>query len=267
VRTCAISPDCSFIVSASSDRTLKIWDAAGRERATPTGHSDTVLACAISPDCSFIVSASDDRTLKVWDASTGKERATLGGHSGEVLACAISPDCSFIVSASSDRTLKIWDAATGKERVTLRGHNGTVRTCAISPDCTFVVSASVDGTLKVWDAATGKELVTLALLGALFCVAIHPRLPLMFSGDAGGSVYFIELVGIAYGPVVVTAVDTGHGAKVRCPACFEEFPSERSWLGQVIDCPRPGCKGRMRVNPSVVGPGNRRSDWQFWRRK
>jgi WD40 repeat protein len=272
VLACAISPDCSFVVSASSDKTLKVWDAAtGKERVTLTGHTDTVLACAISPDCSFIVSASDDKTLKIWDAATGKERVTLTGHTGTVRTCAISPDCSFVVSASSDKTLKVWDAATGKERVTLTGHTDTVLACAISPDCSFIVSASNDKTLKIWDAATGKERVTLVLLGARLCVAIHPRLPFTFCGDAGGNVYFIDPVGIAYEPIIVTAADFGHGPKVRCPACFEQFPSEKSWLGQTIDCPRPGCKGRMRVNPFVTvvrshaGPGRRR--WQFWRRK
>ena len=64
VGTCVISPDSSFIVSASV-KTLKMWDAAtGAERATLTGHNRGISACAISPDASFLVSASWDETLK-----------------------------------------------------------------------------------------------------------------------------------------------------------------------------------------------------------
>jgi len=132
VRPFAISPDGKWIVSASSDKTLKIWDGvSGRELHTLTGHTDKVRACAINHDGSYIVSASDDKTLKIWDAATGAEQATLAGHTKEDNACAISPDGAFIVSASDDTTLKIWDAATGAERATLTGHTGTVKACAI----------------------------------------------------------------------------------------------------------------------------------------
>ena len=117
VKCCAMSPDGTWIVSASGDQTLKIWDVAtGAERTTLTGHAGMVNGCAVSPDGSWIVSASLDRTLKVWDVATGAEQATLTGHAGMVNGCAVSPDGTWIVSASGDNTLKIWDAATGAER-------------------------------------------------------------------------------------------------------------------------------------------------------
>jgi WD40 repeat protein len=162
IHNCAISPDASYIVSGSWDKTLKIWDAAtGKERATLKGHTAKIDACAISPDGSYIVSGSEDKTLKIWDAATGKERVTLRGHTSMLSDCAISPDGSFVVSAGADKILMIWESASGRERATLRGHKGEVNACAVSPDGTFVVSASSDGTLKLWDAVRGKERATL----------------------------------------------------------------------------------------------------------
>jgi WD40 repeat protein len=163
VNGCAISPDGSFIVSASVDKTLKIWDAkTGAERLTLSGHKDAVYGCAISPDGSFIVSASWDKTLKIWDAKTGAERLALSAHTHWVYGCAISPDGSFVVSTSWDNTLKIWDAKNGTERLTLFGHKDAVYDCAISPDGSFIVSASWDKTLKIWDAKTGAERLSLS---------------------------------------------------------------------------------------------------------
>jgi hypothetical protein len=52
----------------------------------------------------------------------------------------------------------------------------------------------------------------------------------------------------------VTAADFGQEPTVRCPACLEHLPLEEDWLGQVIDCPRAGCEGRIRVNLFIAGP-------------
>ncbi|XXY54588.1 AAA family ATPase [Sorangium sp. So ce269] len=161
VTACAVSPDGQRIVSASWDRTLKVWDlASGKLLSTLEGHSDRVNACAVSPDGQRIVSASSDSTLKVWDLASGKLLSTLEGHSDRVNACAVSPDGQRIVSASSDSTLKVWDLASGKLLSTLEGHSGEVNALAVSPDGQRIVSASNDKTLKVWDLASGKLLST-----------------------------------------------------------------------------------------------------------
>ena len=54
-------------MSASEDKTLKVWDVAtGECVATLKGHSDRVNGVAISPDGRRVVSGSNDRTLKLW---------------------------------------------------------------------------------------------------------------------------------------------------------------------------------------------------------
>jgi WD40 repeat protein len=64
----AVTPDGSRAVSASGDRTLKVWDlASGVELHTLTGHTESVRGVAVTPDGSRAVSASYDKTLKVWD--------------------------------------------------------------------------------------------------------------------------------------------------------------------------------------------------------
>ncbi|OJT17291.1 hypothetical protein BO221_45020 [Archangium sp. Cb G35] len=161
VRGCAVTPDGRRVVSASNDKTLKIWDVeTGQDLATLRGHEGWVLGCAVTPDGRRVVSASDDKTLKVWDAETGKEWVTLAGHEAAVNGCAVTPDGRHMVSASDDETLKVWEVDTGRELVTLRGHRGGVSGCAVMPDGRRVVSSSYDMTLKVWDWVTGKEMAS-----------------------------------------------------------------------------------------------------------
>ncbi|HEX8702299.1 MAG TPA: AAA family ATPase, partial [Myxococcaceae bacterium] len=163
VAGCALTPDGRRVVSASRDRTLKLWDLeTGKELATLEGHGDAVSGCAVTPDRRHVVSASRDRTLKVWDLETGQERVTLKGHSAPVTGCAVTPDGQRVVSASEDGTLKTWELASGRELATLEGHGAPVMGCAVTPDGRRVVSASWDRTLKVWELETGQDLMTLA---------------------------------------------------------------------------------------------------------
>ena len=77
VYSVALSGDGQTAVSASRDKTLKVWDVgSGCELLTMDGYSDYVGA-AISHDGRLAASASLDQTLKVWDVETGVTLATF----------------------------------------------------------------------------------------------------------------------------------------------------------------------------------------------
>jgi WD40 repeat protein len=181
------------VVSGSSDKTVRIWDATGREEKDGClrvfkGHSKWVNSVAILNDpkkqlCNSglcVVSGSDDDTVRIWDATGSEEKdgclRVFEGHSSSIMSVAILNDpkkqlCKSglcVVSGSDDKTLRIWDA-TGSEgrggclRV-FQGHLHWVRSVAILNDpkkqlCKSglcVVSGSDDNTVRIWDA-TGRE--------------------------------------------------------------------------------------------------------------
>ena len=163
VVSAAYSPDGTRIVTASFDKTARIWDArTGVQLAVLYGHGSLVYTAAYSPDGTRIVTASDDKTARIWDARTGAQLAVLSGH-GDQLSCArYSSDGTRIVTASMDKTARIWDARTGAQLAVLSGHGDTVFTAAYSPDGTHIVTASDDKTARIWDSHTREQIAVLS---------------------------------------------------------------------------------------------------------
>jgi WD40 repeat protein len=158
----AMTADGRRAVSASEDRTVKVWDLeSGHALRTLEGHSSYVYSVAVPAEGQLAVSASRDQTLKVWVLETGRAVRTLEGHAASVYGVAVTADSKRAVSASEDTTLKVWDLETGRALRTLEGHSSYVYGVTVTRDGKRAVSASWDTTLKVWDLETGRALRTL----------------------------------------------------------------------------------------------------------
>jgi WD40 repeat protein len=158
----AFSPDGRRIVTASADKTARVWDSkSGEQLRVLSGHVDRVSSAAFSPDGQRIVTASYDKTVRVWDAVSGQQLGVLRGHTDRVMSASFSPDGRRIVTASDDKTARIWDAAEGLQLRVLKGHTDLVDTAAFSPDGRRIVTASDDKTVRIWSAENGGQLLVL----------------------------------------------------------------------------------------------------------
>jgi hypothetical protein len=68
VNTAAFSPDGTRVLTASADRTARLWDAAsGAPMGEPMRHGGRVNTAAFSPDGRRVLTASADGTARLWD--------------------------------------------------------------------------------------------------------------------------------------------------------------------------------------------------------
>src|SRR5262249_56503251 len=99
VLSAAFSADGTRIVSASSDKTLRIWNADGSGEPivlrTRPGTTQALTGLTVSvvwtPDGEHLLFTVDD-TLRIWNTDGRGQEIVLRGHSAMVESAVYSPD-------------------------------------------------------------------------------------------------------------------------------------------------------------------------------
>ena len=122
----ALTPDGKRAVSASWDKTLKVWDLErGQVLRTLEGHTGFVTAVALTPDGSVRSRPAGTRRSRCGISSAGRCCARSKG----ILALSrrgADGGWQVAYSASEDNTLKVWDLERGEVLRTLEGQTRTV---------------------------------------------------------------------------------------------------------------------------------------------
>ena len=116
VTTVQFNPDSKSLVSASSDKTARLWSLGadgGNQTATLSGHSQGVLSVAYSPNGQMLATSSADKTVKLW-LPNGSLVRTLSEQKDWVYSVRFSPDGKLVAAGGWDGSVLFWTVSDGK---------------------------------------------------------------------------------------------------------------------------------------------------------
>ena len=169
-----------FVVTASSDRTVKVWDltvltsSASQVDGEPLRlkslttlkiHDKDINSVDIAPNNALLISGSQDRTAKVFTltytapskansntaSASLKLLATCKGHKRGVWSVRFSPVDRAFATASGDRTIKLWSLNDFSCVKTFEGHTNSVLRVDFLVAGMQLLSTGSDGLVKLWN--------------------------------------------------------------------------------------------------------------------
>jgi WD40 repeat protein len=116
----AFSPDAEQIVTASLDKTARLWSRRGEPIAILAGHQDRIYRAEFSPDGDWVLTGSRDRSIRIWKRprrpsirSSSKVEVLstflpLEADAGGVANAVFSPDGHYVAGAYWENAAILW---------------------------------------------------------------------------------------------------------------------------------------------------------------
>lgn len=163
------------VVTASSDQTAKLWDAAtGMELQSFNQHTGPLYCLVVSGDGRTLVTGAQDNTLRVWDLPLSHPIRRITAPGAAVSDFAMSRDATMMLAAATDHSVRLFGLGVNRDghavpggvselpAASVRsGHLSAVLATAYRNDGTSFATADVSGQIMMWSPDLDSPLAKL----------------------------------------------------------------------------------------------------------
>lgn len=154
-----LSPDGTRIVTASLDKTARLWTSETSEPLLSLQHEATVTWAEFSPDGKMLATCSEDKTVRLWDVVNGKAIRDPLRHDEGVVQVHFSGDGRFLLSRTA-HTVSLYDVEDGRQRIApLRDEGRFIKAEFVMNGQSFFVAvqAGAKSAVEAWNLETNER--------------------------------------------------------------------------------------------------------------
>ncbi len=159
--TVDFNPDGSRFVSASWDKTARVWEMnwPNPRPVLTLEHQTQVYTAAYSADGLYIVTGQGNGFISLWDAKSGELIHEFRPDIRRAIYQVRFNPANNLVAARfrDDHRIFVVDVFEGQTEMILNGHDDPVRDFDFSPDGKRLVSVGNDARIILWDLSEGLD--------------------------------------------------------------------------------------------------------------
>jgi WD40 repeat protein len=190
----SFSPDGAWVLSASRDESVRIWDSSDGAAIRLFHLSLPAYSAAFSPIGNSIAVGTHDSSIHVWEFNDKIGERKFSASVQRSSELAVSDDGTLVATPNlGAKSVSVRSTSSLEVIATFTTDDSLIYSLAFAPDNRLLAVGDSRGQVHVWDVRRKERLATCELSNArIFAIAFSPSGETLATGDEGSTVKLCE---------------------------------------------------------------------------